>query len=37
VVAGVLAGAAVLGLGATELPARNVRRRDPVEAIGAQA
>jgi putative ABC transport system permease protein len=37
VVAGVLVGAAVLGLGASELPARNALRRDPVEAIGAQA
>jgi putative ABC transport system permease protein len=35
--AGVLAGAAVLGLGASELPARNLLRRDPVEVIGAQA
>jgi putative ABC transport system permease protein len=37
VLAGVLAGAAVLGLGASELPARSLLRRDPVEAIGAQA
>jgi putative ABC transport system permease protein len=36
VLAGVLAGATVLGLGASELPARNVLRRDPVEVIGAQ-
>ena len=35
--AGVLAGAAVLGLGASELPARNLLRRDPVKVIGAQA
>jgi putative ABC transport system permease protein len=35
VLAGVLAGATVLGLGASELPARNALRRDPVEAIGA--
>ena len=37
VLAGVLAGATVLGLGASELPARNALRRDPVEVIGAQA
>jgi putative ABC transport system permease protein len=37
VVAGVLTGATVLGLGASELPARNALRRDPVEVIGAQA
>jgi putative ABC transport system permease protein len=37
VVAGVLVGAAVLGLGASELPVRNALRRDPVEAIGPQA
>jgi putative ABC transport system permease protein len=37
VVAGVLAGATVLGLGASELPARTALRRDPVEAVGAQA
>ena len=37
VLAGVLAGAAVLGLGASELPVRNLLRRDPVEVIGAQA
>jgi putative ABC transport system permease protein len=36
VLAGVLAGATVLGLGASELPARNVLRYDPVEVIGAQ-
>jgi putative ABC transport system permease protein len=36
VLAGVLAGATVLGLGASELPARSLLRRDPVEAIGAQ-
>ena len=36
VLAGVLAGATVLGLGASELPARNLLRRDPVEVIGAQ-
>jgi putative ABC transport system permease protein len=36
VLAGVLAGATVLGLGASELPARNVLRRDLVEVIGAQ-
>jgi putative ABC transport system permease protein len=36
-VAGVLAGATVLGLAASELPARNALRRDPIEAIGAQA
>jgi putative ABC transport system permease protein len=36
VVAGVLVGAAALGLGASELPARNALRRDPIEAIGAQ-
>jgi putative ABC transport system permease protein len=36
VLAGVLAGAAVLGLGASELPAHSLLRRDPVEAIGAQ-
>jgi putative ABC transport system permease protein len=36
VLAGVLVGATVLGLGASELPARNVLRRDPVEVIGAQ-
>jgi putative ABC transport system permease protein len=36
VLAGVLAGAAVLGLGASELPARNALRRDPIEKLGAQ-
>ena len=36
VLAGVLAGATVLGLGASELPARNVLRYDQVEVIGAQ-
>jgi putative ABC transport system permease protein len=36
VLVGVLAGATVLGLGASELPARNLLRRDPVEVIGAQ-
>jgi putative ABC transport system permease protein len=36
VLAGVLAGATVLGPGASELPARNVLRRDPVEVVGAQ-
>jgi putative ABC transport system permease protein len=36
VLAGVLAGAAVLGLGASELPAQSLLRQDPVEAIGAQ-
>jgi putative ABC transport system permease protein len=36
VVAGVIAGALLLGLGASELPARNALRRDPVEVIGAQ-
>jgi putative ABC transport system permease protein len=35
VVAGVIAGALLLGLGASELPARNALRRDPVEAIGS--
>jgi putative ABC transport system permease protein len=34
---GVLVGATVLGLGASELPARAVLRRDPVELVGAQA
>jgi hypothetical protein len=34
VVASVLGGATVLGLGASELPARNALRRDPVEVIG---
>jgi putative ABC transport system permease protein len=36
VLAAVLAGAAVLGLGASELPARRILRRDPVELVGAQ-
>jgi putative ABC transport system permease protein len=36
VLAGVIAGAAVLGLAASELPARNALRRDPVEVLGAQ-
>jgi putative ABC transport system permease protein len=36
VLAGVLAGAAVLGLGASELPARAMLRRDPMELIGTQ-
>jgi putative ABC transport system permease protein len=36
VLAGVLAGAVVLGLGASELPAQSLLRQDPVEAIGAQ-
>jgi putative ABC transport system permease protein len=36
VVAGVAAGALLLGLGASELPTRNALRRDPVEVIGAQ-
>jgi putative ABC transport system permease protein len=36
VVAGVIAGALLLGLGASELPARHALRRDPVEVIGAQ-
>jgi ABC-type antimicrobial peptide transport system permease subunit len=36
VVAGVITGALLLGLGASELSARNVLRRDPIEAIGAQ-
>jgi hypothetical protein len=37
VLVGVLVGATVLGLGASELPARAVLRRDPIELIGAQA
>ncbi len=37
VVAGILVGATVLGLGASELPARTALRTDPVETIGAQA
>jgi putative ABC transport system permease protein len=36
VLAGVLAGAVVLGLGASELPAQSLLRQDPVEVIGAQ-
>jgi putative ABC transport system permease protein len=36
VVAGVVVGAVLLGLAATELPTRNALRRDPVEVIGAQ-
>jgi putative ABC transport system permease protein len=36
VLAGVLAGAAVLGLAASELPAQTLLRRDPLEAVGAQ-
>jgi putative ABC transport system permease protein len=36
VLAGVVVGALLLGLGASELPARNALRRDPVEVIGAQ-
>jgi putative ABC transport system permease protein len=36
VIAGVVAGALLLGLGASELPTRNALRRDPVEVIGAQ-
>jgi putative ABC transport system permease protein len=36
VFAGVVAGALLLGLGASELPTRNALRRDPVEVIGAQ-
>jgi putative ABC transport system permease protein len=36
VVAGVVAGAVLLGLGASELPARNALRRDPIELMGAQ-
>jgi putative ABC transport system permease protein len=36
VVAGVIAGALLLGLGASELPARTALRRDPIELIGAQ-
>jgi putative ABC transport system permease protein len=37
VIAGVLVGAIVLGLGASELPARHALRRDPVQVIGARA
>jgi putative ABC transport system permease protein len=36
VVAGVIVGALLLGLGASELPARHALRRDPLEVIGAQ-
>jgi putative ABC transport system permease protein len=36
VFAGVVAGALLLGLGASELPTRNALRRDPIEVIGAQ-
>jgi putative ABC transport system permease protein len=36
VVAGVITGALLLGLGASELSARNVLRRDPMELIGAR-
>ena len=36
VLAGVLAGAAMLGLVASELPARHLLRRDPVELIATQ-
>jgi putative ABC transport system permease protein len=36
VVAGVITGALLLGLGASELSARNILRRDPIEAIGAR-
>jgi putative ABC transport system permease protein len=36
VLAGVLAGAAVLGLAASELPARTLLRRDPIQTIGTQ-
>jgi putative ABC transport system permease protein len=36
-VAGVLTGATVLALAASELPARNALRRNPIEAIGAPA
>lgn len=36
VVAGVVSGALLLGLGSTELPVRNALRRDAVEVIGAQ-
>jgi putative ABC transport system permease protein len=34
VIAGVVAGAILLGLSASELPARNALRRDPLELIG---
>jgi putative ABC transport system permease protein len=36
VLAGVLAGAAALGLAASELPARHALRRDPIELLGTQ-
>jgi putative ABC transport system permease protein len=36
VVVGVVAGALLLGLSASELPTRNALRRDPVEVIGTQ-
>jgi putative ABC transport system permease protein len=36
VVAGVIAGALLLGLGASELPTRNVLRRDPIQQLDAQ-
>jgi putative ABC transport system permease protein len=36
VVVGVVAGAVLLGLAASELPTRNALRRDPVEVIGTQ-
>jgi putative ABC transport system permease protein len=36
VIGGVIMGALLLGLAASELPARHALRRDPVEAIGAQ-
>jgi hypothetical protein len=35
VVARVVAGALLLGLGASELPTRNALRREPLELIGA--
>jgi putative ABC transport system permease protein len=37
VLAGVLVGATMLGLGASELPTRTALRSDPIEVIGAQA
>jgi putative ABC transport system permease protein len=36
VIAGVVVGALLLGLCASELPARNALRRDPIELMGAQ-
>jgi hypothetical protein len=36
VVGGVVAGAFLLGLGASELPLRMMLRRDPVHVIGVQ-